>query len=161
ARLTAAQRQALEAIARSPQWKPGSPVFGPYEEEVYCRGLPADQDKLRRLLAGEQLDPPYPPAPPKPPPLDLQAVRERARDYVQEFEAQDRRLPLQGQNWYGTWYAGTGADSRPMLVFFDDDNLRVHWFDGDGRYQHTEVVPHPLAGRGEALSLQDMYPRVA
>ena len=73
-RLTAAQRRALEAIVRSPHWQPGSAVFGPHEEEVYCRGLPADQDKLRRLLAGEQLDPPYPPAAPKPPPLDLQAA---------------------------------------------------------------------------------------
>jgi hypothetical protein len=74
ARLTAAQRRAVEAIVRSPHWKPGPPVFGPHEEELYCRGLPADQDKLRRLLAGEQLDPPYPPAAPKPPPLDLQAA---------------------------------------------------------------------------------------
>ncbi len=62
ARLTAAQRRALEAIVRGPHWKPGSQVFGPHEEELYCRGLPADPDKLRRLLAGEQLDPPYPPA---------------------------------------------------------------------------------------------------
>ncbi len=47
-----------------------------------------------------------------------------------------------------------------MLVFFDDDNLRVHWFDGDGRYQNAEVVRHPLAGRAEAMSLQDMHPRL-
>jgi hypothetical protein len=156
-RLTAAQRRALEAIVRSPHWKPGPTVFfGPYEEEVYCRGLPADQDKLRRLLAGEQLDPPYPPAPPKPPPLDLRAVRERAREHVREFEAQDRRLPLQGN----VWYTGSSAAGRPMLVFFDDANLWVCWFDEDGRHRNTEVVPHQLGDRAQAYWQRDKYPRL-
>jgi hypothetical protein len=160
ARLTAAQRRALEAIVRSPYWKPGQSFFGPHEEEVYCRGLPADQDKLRRLLAGEQLDPPYPPAPPKPPPLDLRKVQERAREYVREFEEQDRRLPLQGNNWYGTWYAGTSTDGRPMLVFFNDDNLWVCWFDDDGRHRNTEVMPNPLGDRAKAYPMQELYPRL-
>jgi hypothetical protein len=70
ARLTGVQRRAVEAIARSPHWQAGSRVFGPYEEEVYGFGLPADADGLHRLLAGEQLDPPAPPLPPEPPPLD-------------------------------------------------------------------------------------------
>jgi hypothetical protein len=156
ARLTAAQRRAVEAIARSPRWQPGSRYFGPYEEALFLFGLPPDVDELHRLLAGEQLDPPAPPPPPEPPPLDLQAIRERAREYVREFEAQDRLLPLQGE----VWYTGTSADGRQMLVFFDDESLWVCWFDDDGRPRNTEVVPHQLGGRAQAYWQREKYPRL-
>jgi hypothetical protein len=45
-----------------------------------------------------------------------------------------------------------------MLVFFDDDNLWVCWFDDDGRHQNTEVVPHQLGDRAQAYWQRVKYP---
>jgi hypothetical protein len=48
---TAAQRAALEALARSAFWKSKPSGCGPCEELLWAYGLPMDLDKLRGLLA--------------------------------------------------------------------------------------------------------------
>jgi hypothetical protein len=122
---------------------------------LWSFGLPWKQDKLKRLLANEPVDPPPAVRPPKEPPLDLRAVCERAREYVREFEAQDRLFPLQGE----VWYAGFSSDGRQMLVDFDRTHATVYWFDGDGRHLDTEVIPHNLGEYPGPYFQRDKYPR--
>jgi hypothetical protein len=84
-------------------------------------------------------------------PIDIESLCKRARDYWEE----DRLFPLQGDYWY----TGFSSDGKQMLVVYDEAEVRVLWFDPEGRLVRTEAHTHHLPQPG-AYFQRDDYPQL-
>jgi hypothetical protein len=85
---------------------------------------------------------------------DIEALWERAWAYWRE--RQDRAYLLQPEKWY----TGQSPDGRQLLAVYDDTNAIVCWFDGAGRHQGTEVLPHGLSEVPGAYWQREDYPEL-